>query len=940
MKVLFISTILFFLFFQVLTPIPIWDLASTSIDLLSQSSTYNHTIYQSSSYGIDVTLTKTIKKIGNNMIITNYLTVDSNTFSVDFEAIDSQFTNKLGREIVICPKGKFHPYDFKNKIFIEPNNFEENGDWDLRCYDHFTGFFLIFYLMNDGKNFFYYYNGNIHEYLSSFYLFDFKLENKDDSKDHNYEYKFPTINYENGNIFISGKVLILNNIDSKMEMMTFAQKILFIQSKSYFRACFDSSHYFYYFTYNNIFDFISGYSNSYIDFSSKENFISSTNNIPISQNNNPFSFIDEVEIKEMNFIQGTQYIYYKLYNKNNNKYYYGLLDIKLNKILYNIEEEFITFIPFSYGGEMLAISNTSAYKICIIKNGDLCLNSCSSGNLILDINGNKCLSDDDNGQIILMPDNIYINKDSCNLNIFTLNSDETVCGLCSYFYPNGEKYKLINTTGCLSTIPYNTEYYNENLFLLKCKNECHLESNECIPDSCYERCKTCSEISKDINDQKCSSCKSGYILDNGNCILQLTTIIIPPTTEELPQTTVMIPTTTMLEVSTKNPKEISCPKGFYISKDNKCLNCTNVCKDYEENNCNCSKCHNGYYLDQKNKYCIKCDNICGNYLPNSCQCLSCPKNYGLENYKCFECTGCILSETNSCKCSDCVNGFYLDNNDNICKRCKESCLNYVENTCKCINDYYYFHGYYKGINETIYILKTYNLTNIENNILEDIRNKLINGQINSSHLDNGNYFYVESPKTKLIISKSDYKEDITTTIDLGQCEDKLRSNKSLTKNHSFYILYIEVDEVGMEIPRTEYEVYYKAESNECKKLDLSICKGININKSVSINISESDIDKYNSSSGYYNDFCYTCTSENGTDITLTDRRNEYINQNMSVCELNCQFTEYDSKTGKAVCLCPISAQVSHISDYKIDKDKLKSNFINFKNIANIKLLKC
>ena len=61
---------------------------------------------------------------------------------------------------------------------------------------------------------------------------------------------------------------------------------------------------------------------------------------------------------------------------------------------------------------------------------------------------------------------------------------------------------------------------------------------------------------------------------------------------------------------------------------------------------------------------------------------------------------------------------------------------------------------------------------------------------------------------------------------------------------------------------------------------------------------------------------------------------------MSVCEVNCQFVEYDSQTGKAVCSCPIAVQVSHISDYKIDKDKLKSNFINFKNIANIKLLKC
>ena len=43
-------------------------------------------------------------------------------------------------------------------------------------------------------------------------------------------------------------------------------------------------------------------------------------------------------------------------------------------------------------------------------------------------------------------------------------------------------------------------------------------------------------------------------------------------------------------------------------------------------------------------------NICQNYLPNNCQCQSCPRNYGLENNKCIECTGCLLSQINSCKC--------------------------------------------------------------------------------------------------------------------------------------------------------------------------------------------------------------------------------------------------------------------------------------------------
>ena len=95
-------------------------------------------------------------------------------------------------------------------------------------------------------------------------------------------------------------------------------------------------------------------------------------------------------------------------------------------------------------------------------------------------------------------------------------------------------------------MPDNTEYYNENLFLLKCKTNYRLNSNnECVPEYCYERCATCSEIGTSETDQKCSTCNGGYTLENGNCIVPPTTIIIPPTTV-LPPTTITIPPTTVI----------------------------------------------------------------------------------------------------------------------------------------------------------------------------------------------------------------------------------------------------------------------------------------------------------------------------------------------------------------------------------------------------------
>ena len=61
---------------------------------------------------------------------------------------------------------------------------------------------------------------------------------------------------------------------------------------------------------------------------------------------------------------------------------------------------------------------------------------------------------------------------------------------------------------------------------------------------------------------------------------------------------------------------------------------------------------------------------------------------------------------------------------------------------------------------------------------------------------------------------------------------------------------------------------------------------------------------------------------------------------MTICEDGCELSSYDSSTGKAYCSCSISLSVSSISDIKIDTSKLKSNFLNIKNIANFEILKC
>ena len=142
-----------------------------------------------------------------------------------------------------------------------------------------------------------------------------------------------------------------------------------------------------------------------------------------------------------------------------------------------------------------------------------------------------------------------------------------------------------------------------------------------------------------------------------------------------------------------------------------------------------------------------------------------------------------------------------------------------------------------------------------------------------------------------------------SAINLGDCEQKLKEKYNTPKNENLYIIKIDINLEGMKIPKIEYEVFYQLYDNSLSKLDLSIYKNTQINIAIPIDISLNEIDKYNSSSRYYNDLCYTLTTDNESDITFRDRQKEFINNNMTVCEENFIFINYDYDINKVVCSC-------------------------------------
>ena len=235
-----------------------------------------------------------------------------------------------------------------------------------------------------------------------------------------------------------------------------------------------------------------------------------------------------------------------------------------------------------------------------------------------------------------------------------------------------------------------------------------------------------------------------------------------------------------------------------------------------------------------------------------------------------------------------------------------------------------------------------NMTQYKEIMTNKIRKDLTNGNMNdliSDVISNNMDLLTKENNVLYQITSSDNQNkneyNNISTIHLGKCEEKLRKTYNIY-NVSLLIFKIDNFEEGHLIPSIEYEVY---EPINKTKLNLNVCKDIKIEISIPVTIEENNLYKYNLSSDYYNDKCCPTTSENGTDITLNDRKKEYLDNNMSLCEDNCDLVNYDTDTKKAICNCNVKTSVS-LSKSIIDKDQFFKNFIDFESIANIDVVKC
>ena len=518
------------------------------------------------------------------------------------------------------------------------------------------------------------------------------------------------------------------------------------------------------------------------------------------------------------------------------------------------------------------------------------------------------------GCIDVVPDGFYVNDTNLN----TIERCHENCITCDA----GPTNITTNCLKCNDVVPY--------LYLGNCLENC---DEGTYSEGGITKCKCFNNVCKKCNRESlelglCQECNDDYYQIENDLI-----------------------------VNSTYKKCYKDPEGYFLN---------NTVRLYQKCYSSCKYCTG--LGDKHNQLCTACnsDTSFGIPMKNNHSILNCYPNCTLNyffnetnDYQCYDKEGCppeanyLINGTRECVKScegtdnnlefrhicyqDCPDESILDETRTYCKpQCPFARPFEIRNSQLCVSTCGIMERY---LGECVTNYDGDRIKEVHDMILTDIQNDM----------ESFNYSFI-TENLSLILEEKDVFYEITSTnctptdnrisrINLGECEYVLKDYYSIDYDEPLYILKIDAYVEGKVGPNVNYEVYYPFSRGELHLLDLSICEGIDIFIGFAVNISEDDIDLYDGNSAYYSDICYPTTNDDGVDITLEDRQNEYADKNMSLCEEDCTFAGYDKKTGSAKCSCGVKVSITMMSDLSVDKAKLYK-FMNLKTIANFKVLKC
>ena len=224
-------------------------------------------------------------------------------------------------------------------------------------------------------------------------------------------------------------------------------------------------------------------------------------------------------------------------------------------------------------------------------------------------------------------------------------------------------------------------------------------------------------------------------------------------------------------------------------------------------------------------------------------------------------------------------------------------------------------------------------------ILEDIENGKFNEIFNDTIEKNKTYNATENNITYIISTVSSQYNTTFSYVGLEDCESLLKKIYSLDEKETLVLLKLEYKVDNSKIPIIEYQLFLKNGT----KMNLTYCDNLPQIISIPVDINETEEFIHNPKSDFYNDQCYVYTSEFNTDLTMYDRKNNYNEKFLGLCEKNCDYNKYYPENKRVECNCATKTKFPELAG-EISKDlNLKDLLHQFADVIkhwNLFLFKC
>jgi len=219
------------------------------------------------------------------------------------------------------------------------------------------------------------------------------------------------------------------------------------------------------------------------------------------------------------------------------------------------------------------------------------------------------------------------------------------------------------------------------------------------------------------------------------------------------------------------------------------------------------------------------------------------------------------------------------------------------------------------------------------------------------HRSDNKVFQITNSKNDLkILNEKSNKVPEISIVDLGKCEQILKSSNNINDSDTLIIIKNEIKTNKSSEKDVQIEVYnhYTKE-----KLNLSLCDEIPVNiymltelkketKQMHDKIKKLGHDMFNINDPFYQDICIPFDSFNQTDMILSDRINYIYKNEDTQCQPNCQFTNYSIETKYLRCSCFITQEISNKIEKteKFDAKKIYESFYEVLKYSNYGLVRC